>query len=123
MNTIFQEHLDRFAADFESTALRQRPDEELTIGLVRSALSKRPKEEEAAYADRCQRMLNAYSYVVKNAAAFRNVQALVLEEDGPKIQAKLVLVLYLFFMGGDLYLSKDPSLDLVLDALMKEGNK
>jgi hypothetical protein len=123
MNNAFQEHFGRFVADFSAIANRQRPDESLTIDLVRSALVKRPKEEEAAYSDRCRRMLNAYSYVAKNAAAFRNIQALVYLDDGPRIEGKLLAVLYLFFMATDLYLAEDPRLDRVLDALVKEERK
>lgn len=120
MTSLFQEHLNRFIADFEATANRQRPDEELSVKLVRSALSKRPKEETTAYAERCQRVFNAYSYVAKNAPALRNIQSIIHTDDGPEVDEKLLTTLYLFFIATDFYLKTDPSLDLFIAALVKD---
>ncbi len=119
MEITLQEHLDQFASDFAAVANALQPDEVPTLDLVRTAIIRLSHQNDSASADRCQRILNAYSYVEKNGAAFRQFDSIVHFGEGLKIEGALIVVLYLFFMSTDRYLTADPALDVFIDELLK----
>lgn len=119
-----EDYPKRFHEDFARVANRLSPGGLLNIELVRSVLSRSPTEEESVFHERCALILNAYSFVAKNAQGLLNIQLLERDGDGHLSMAKETsFALYIFF-SGTLFLNREPSLELFIDAAQKaaEGN-
>ncbi|SRR5258708_5453767 len=115
----FQFHLDHFAGLLEACATILRCGESATVDSLRSATSRWPQEDETACRLRCEKALRAYAYIFKHEQAFKNIDAIQVDTTGrTSLNGRLVFALYLFF-GGELYLTSEPQLELVLDASIK----